>query len=194
MILPPSAAAHVRQIEPRKPRPGEHIHFEEPPPVGVGDLLEGLHFVDSEIVHQNVHGGISADQILCDRCRAQVACKSHHRPAGRGPDRRDCTIDRLGGAAVDDHTRPFARERGRDRMSDAGGAAGYQRHFVAQFEIHEITPLIQFANDSIACMSTLAPVSRCAGAALSASLWLKPPAQGTKIIEVGTTDAVLQES
>ena len=54
--------------------------------------------------------------------------------------------------------------------------------------------VFQFANDSIACMSTLAPVSRSAGAALSASLWLKPPAQGMKIIEVGTTAAVLHES
>ncbi len=55
-------------------------------------------------------------------------------------------------------------------------------------------PDFSFASDSMACSRTSAPAARSAADALSASLWLNPPAQGTKIMAVGTTAARLQES
>ena len=53
---------------------------------------------------------------------------------------------------------------------------------------------LEFAKFTIACNNTLQPFSKSSGVALSASLWLSPPAQGTKIIEVGATRQTWQAS
>ena len=47
------------------------------------------------------------------------------------------------------------------------------------------------ATESMACSSTLQPISRSSGVALSISLWLMPSSQGTKIMPVGATVADL---
>ena len=43
------------------------------------------------------------------------------------------------------------------------------------------------ASANMACSNTLVPAARSAGFACSASLWLRPPSQGTKTMPVGAT-------
>ena len=61
------------------------------------------------------------------------------------------------------------------------------REFRNGVQIGSYTRDLQFA--IIACNNTLQPAVMCSGLASSISLWLMPPTQGTKTIEVGATCA-----
>ena len=47
-----------------EPDAAHNVDLEEPHPVGVGDLLEGLRLEDPDVVDQDVHVGDLANQIL----------------------------------------------------------------------------------------------------------------------------------
>ena len=85
-------------------------------------------------------------------------------------------------ALDDDDLAAAARDGARHGKSDDSGADD------------DAVDRIQPASASMACSSTLAPAARSAAAALSASLWLKPPAQGTNTMAVGATADTLHES
>jgi len=51
----PAAVLHAGQVHAAESHAAEHIHFEEPPPIVVGNLLERLGLEDSQVVHQDVH-------------------------------------------------------------------------------------------------------------------------------------------
>src|SRR6266851_10493162 len=53
----PIAPPHRRQIEPRQAHPAERVDLEQPEPVRIRDLLEGLRFEDPEVVDEDLDIG-----------------------------------------------------------------------------------------------------------------------------------------
>jgi len=78
----------------------------------------------------------SDDQRFGGSRGAQVAGEAEDRIAGRGLNAGDRGIDRRLGPAVDDDAGAFGGERRRDRVANAGGAAGDECQSAGEIEVH----------------------------------------------------------
>src|SRR5690606_35054269 len=77
----------------------------------------------------------------------------------------------------------------RDDAANRAEAADRDRQLISRSCRH-IPSQRAFALSSMAWRRTPQPAARSSGFAFSASLWLMPPSQGTKIIAVGATRAM----
>ncbi len=136
MMRPQFARFIAGRHEARQPHAAQHVDVEEARPVGIGDVLERLRLEDAEVVDQDLDAGVGRDQRFGGGRGAQVAGEAEDRAAGRGLDARDRGIDRGLGAAVDDDAGAFGGERRRDRVADAGGAAGDEGQPAGEIEVH----------------------------------------------------------
>ena len=66
----------------------------------------------------------------------EIAGHADHLAAGLGLHARHSLIDALLRSARHDHARAFASQARGDGVADAGGAAGDQREFAFEFQIH----------------------------------------------------------
>jgi hypothetical protein len=117
---PPVVGFHARQVVSAQADAAHHVHFEEPHPVVIGDLLEWLGLENPEVVHQYVDSGIACDCGLNALRGSQVGGQSDGLFAGRLPDAFQGRLHPGLGSAIYDHLGAFTRERFRDGIADAG--------------------------------------------------------------------------
>jgi hypothetical protein len=127
---------HRRQIEPREPHAAQHIGFEKPDPIGVGNGFERFRLEDAEVVHQDLDIRKSLKKVVGGGGRGEIASEALDIGARRGAQGGDNLVHGRLAATVDDHARAFLRKRLGDRKADAGGAAADHRQPVLQFKVH----------------------------------------------------------
>ncbi len=119
---------------PRQPRPADDVDLKQMMPIGVGDVLERLGFIDAEIVDEDIDGRHRLDQLRRARRRRRVGQHRPH-PGGVADPRRRCR-QLVGTASADDHLRAFRRQPLRDGKADARGGTGDQRRLVLKMQFH----------------------------------------------------------
>jgi hypothetical protein len=72
--------------------------------------------------------------------RPQLRCRIFNAAAANRSKFGDRTVDRVLGPAIDDDVGAFAKESRRDRVADAGGAAGDESQFAIELEVHDVSP------------------------------------------------------
>ena len=134
---PPVGLFHLRKILSRKPYPAEKIGFDDLRPILVGKILEGLGFINTEVIDENVHCRKSSRRLF----RRFGCCKVGHerfhlRPRIPFENSRNGTMNTLFGAAVDNYARAFSRESRGDGKSNSRARSSDQGDFVFEVKIH----------------------------------------------------------
>ena len=135
----PFLGNHLRQVKPAQAHAAEHVDLKEFVPVGVGDIGKRLGLEDTDVVHQNVHGGQGAGQGFDALGGAEVGGEAVHLGVGA-----EFRAQAGGGfirpparAAVDGDVRALARQGCRDGVADARGRAADESRFSFELQVHK---------------------------------------------------------
>ena len=132
---PPAALLHPRKVVPAQPDTAHNIHFEEPEPVIIGNLLEWLRFENPEIVHQDVDLWKTPDRFLDARPGSQIRGQAIGAPQG-AVQFTDRIFHSLRGSPVDDNLRAFSSQRLGNGKSNSSCRAGDQGSLSLKFQVH----------------------------------------------------------